>query len=106
MTCRGHEIIVRIQKITIHKIVIRNRTVYHQWYGLTHKGLQQSIMNMNEKEDKYLTLQKKLLALNASFEAARAGEVGTDFFMVVDKLSDLAMQWGKTTGHNDKLGDG
>ncbi len=61
---------------------------------------------MNEKEDKYLTLQKKLLALNASFEAARAGEVGSDFFMVVDKLSDLDMQWGKTTGHNDKKGDG
>jgi methyl-accepting chemotaxis protein len=63
-------------------------------------------MNMNEKEDKYLILQKKLLALNASFEAARAGEVGSDFFMVVDKISGLAMQWGETTGHNNKKGDG
>ena len=62
------------------------------------KGFDQITKAMREKERKFLALQRDLLALNAAFEAARAGEVGTEFFVAVDEVRNLAMQKTKATG--------
>ena len=59
-------------------------------------------MDTKEKEQKYLALQRNLLALNAAFEAARAGEVGTEFFVTVDEVRNLAMQWTKETSDKNE----
>ena len=58
----------------------------------------QIAMDTRKKERKYLALQRDLLALNASFEAARAGEVGTGFSVAVDEVRNLSMQRTKATG--------
>ena len=62
------------------------------------KGFDQIKMDTREKERKYLTLQTNLLALNAAFEAARVGEVGTEFSVAVDEVRNLSMQRTKATG--------
>jgi len=62
------------------------------------KGFDQITKAMREKERKFLALQRNLLALNAAFEAARAGEVCTEFFVAVDEVRNLAMQKTKATG--------
>jgi len=62
----------------------------------------QIAMDTRKKERKYLALQRDLLALNASFEAARAGEVGTEFFVAVDEVKNIAIQGTKaTSGKNE-----
>ena len=48
-------------------------------------------------EEQYLALQTKLLALNAEFEAARAGESGSKFAVEVDKFRNSAMQGAGAT---------
>ncbi len=48
-------------------------------------------------EEQYLALQTKLLALNAEFEAARAGEAGSEFAVEVDKFRNSAMQGAGAT---------
>lgn len=59
-------------------------------------------MDTRKREQKFLALQRNLLALNASFEAARAGEVGTEFFVAVDEVRNVTMQGTKAT--SDKNG--
>jgi len=62
------------------------------------KGFDQITKAMREKERKFLALQRDLLALNAAFEAARVGEVGTEFSVAVDEVRNLSMQRTKATG--------
>jgi len=62
------------------------------------KGFYQITKAMREKERKLLVLQRDLLALNAAFEAARAGEVGTEFSVAVDEVRNLSIQRIKATG--------
>jgi len=62
------------------------------------KGFDQITKAMREKERKFLALQGNLLALNAAFEAARAGEVGTEFSVAVDEAKNLSIQRTKETG--------
>ncbi|MBW1689909.1 MAG: hypothetical protein JRF08_01875 [Deltaproteobacteria bacterium] len=62
------------------------------------KGFDQITKAMREKERKFLALEMDLLALNAAFEAARAGEVGTEFSVAVDEVSDFSIQRNKATG--------
>jgi len=62
------------------------------------KKFDQIAMDTRKKERKYLALQRNLLALNAAFEAARAGEFGTEFFVTVDEVRNVAMQGTEATG--------
>ena len=59
---------------------------------------QQTTKVIMEEKGKFLALQRDLLALNAAFEAARAGEVGTEFSVAVDEVRNLATQRTKPTG--------
>ena len=62
-------------------------------------------MDRRKKERNFLALQRNLLSLNAAFEAARAGEVGAEFFMKVDEVTNIARQWTKPTGDKNKKGN-
>ena len=62
----------------------------------------QIAMDTRKKERKFLALQRNLLALNAAFEAARAGEVGTEFFVAVDEVKTVAMQGTKATSDKNE----
>ena len=66
------------------------------------KGFDQITKAIREKERKFLALQRDLLALNAAFEAARAGEVGTEFFVAVDEVRNVAMQGTKATSDKNE----
>ena len=59
-------------------------------------------MNTKEKERKYLETQRSLLALNAAFEAAKAGEVGAEFFVAVDEAINGAIQGINATSDENK----
>ena len=62
----------------------------------------QIAMDTRKKERKYLALQRDLLALNASFEAAKTGEVGTEFFVAVDEVRNVAIQGTKATSDKNE----
>jgi len=66
------------------------------------KGFDQITKAIREKERKFLALQRDFLALNAAFEAARAGEVGTEFFVAVDEVRNVAMQGTKATSDKNE----
>jgi hypothetical protein len=51
-----------------------------------------SSMPDNPGENEFLALSAKLLALNATFEAARAGGAGTDLAMGAEELKSLALR--------------
>lgn len=59
-------------------------------------------MNTRKKERKFLALQRNLCALNAAFEAARAGEVGAQFFVTVDEARNGAIQRPNATSDKDE----
>ena len=60
-------------------------------------------MDTKEKERKYLETQRNLLAVNAAFEAARAGEGGTEFYLAVDEIENLGMKCSKeASSKNEK----
>ena len=61
-------------------------------------------METKKKEQKYLALQGNLLALNAAFEAARAGEVGTEFFLAVDEVGNLGIKLPKAASDKNEGG--
>jgi len=66
------------------------------------KRFDQIAMDTRKKERNFLALQRNLLALNASFEAARAGEVGTEFFVAVDEVRNFAIQGTKATSDKNE----
>lgn len=59
-------------------------------------------MDRKKKERNFLALQRDLLSLNAAFEAARAGEVGAEFFTEVNEVGNIARQWAKPTDDKNK----
>jgi hypothetical protein len=65
----------------------------------------QITMDRRKKERNFLALQRNLLCLNAAFEAARAGEVGAEFFMEVNEVGNIARQWAKPTVDKNKKGN-
>ena len=49
----------------------------------------------NKTSDHDYSLQKRLIALNAAFEAARAGQAGSEFALLIDKTLHMVTKTKK-----------
>jgi methyl-accepting chemotaxis protein len=85
----------------------RTKKIYEEVKGSTETAIEQSKavakINYFTNAIKEIASQTSLLALNASIEAARAGDAGKGFSVVAGEIGSLADQSARTVGNITKI---
>ncbi len=96
-------------KISTEQATQKTRTIYEEIRVMTADALEHSKsvekIGMLSNTIKDIASQTSLLSLNASIEAARAGDAGSGFSVVAQEIGKLATQSSMTVSHINEVVD-
>jgi len=94
-------------KVSTQKATERTQTTYENVRRQTDEAIEnaKAVDKINELTNTIMQIssQTSLLSLNASIEAARAGDAGRGFAVVASEISNLAKQTSEAVGNIDQI---